>query len=369
MIALTHARTVSGGELQLFDSVNVPQRAHFFPDSYKRTRMGISYPPHNIVEKMLDEAFCGEIAESKRGKTGFILASGCQVWWHESGRYDSLEPGLRYNYNMPFLAMTQIYASRMASRFGARDHVSTDGSACASSLKCLMDVANLIETYGFERVVVLAVDDVVNNLQLNIFGEAGASLSHEEELAGILPSAFDETNRGFHLAQGAAIAVFEKVRDDMAQPLALLRGQFAASEDLDNAIAQRRDGAGFRDAILGALTKASVAPKDIGLIKAHGTGTALNNVSERAGLAAAGLEGVMATALKPEVGHTMGASGLLETILLLERMLGGSVPAIANRTRKDTVFLSEPAPVPGGLLLSLAAGMGNIYAAAILEPC
>jgi hypothetical protein len=64
----------------------------------------------------------------------------------------------------------------------------------------------------------------------------------------------------------------------------------------------------------------------------------------------------------------MGASGLLETLLLLENMRNGFVPEIPNRTEDDYVYLSKPVEAPKGLVLSLAAGMGNIYSAAVFEP-
>jgi hypothetical protein len=52
---------------------------------------------------------------------------------------------------------------------------------------------------------------------------------------------------------------------------------------------------------------------------------------------------------------------------LLDDLKSGYVPAIENRTETDSVFLSESVPKPDGLILSLAAGMGNIYSAAIFE--
>jgi 3-oxoacyl-[acyl-carrier-protein] synthase II len=368
MIALTHARTISGGELQEFHGINVAQRAHFFPDTYKRVKMGISYPPHNLLEKCLDEEFCEMVTNTNRGKTAMILSTGSQIWAHDTDRFPKKAPELHYKMNLPYVAMTQIYAGRLASRFGAYGHVTTDASACASSLKCLMDVANLIENYGFDRVVVVAVDDVVNNTQLNVFGEAGASITIEEEDQGLKPSAFDATNKGFHLSQGAAVAVFDRVHDGMSDPMALLHGQFTASEVLANSIGQRIDGQGFTDAISGAVAKAGIDPKRINIIKTHGTGTDLNNQSELNGIAAAGLGQFVATSYKPRIGHTMGPSGLLETILLLREMKEGQVPAIENRTEEDTVYLSEPVDTPDGLVVSLAAGMGNIYSAAIFEP-
>jgi hypothetical protein len=63
----------------------------------------------------------------------------------------------------------------------------------------------------------------------------------------------------------------------------------------------------------------------------------------------------------------MGSSGLLETLLLLNDIKSGFIPAIENRTETDSVFLSESTTPPDGLIMSLAAGMGNIYSAAIFK--
>jgi len=46
----------------------------------------------------------------------------------------------------------------------------------------------------------------------------------------------------------------------------------------------------------------------------------------------------------------------------------GVVPSIPNRTEHDPVFLSDPQVMKRSpKILSLAAGMGNIYAAAIFD--
>jgi hypothetical protein len=63
----------------------------------------------------------------------------------------------------------------------------------------------------------------------------------------------------------------------------------------------------------------------------------------------------------------MGASGLLETILMVEACKSNQIPCIANRTAKDERYLSEPTEIPDGLCLSLAAGMGNVYSAALFD--
>ena len=93
-----------------------------------------------------------------------------------------------------------------------------------------------------------------------------------------------------------------------------------------------------------AKAKAEAHSSEIPTIKTHGTGAEINERSESNGIAAASLGGFVDTTLKPRIGHTMGLSGLLETILLLEEMHWSEFPAIANRTEKDDVYLSSPYP-------------------------
>ena len=102
------------------------------------------------------------------------------------------------------------------------------------------------------------------------------------------------------------------------------------------------------------------------VVKTHGTGTPVNNVAEKTALTNT-LSEFIATSYKQRIGHTLSASGLLETGLLFEDMAKGFIPAIPNRTDDDSVFISRDCPAPEGVVLSLAAGMGNVYSAALFE--
>jgi len=365
---LTHYRTAATTHVELFDDVVYPQRVNWFPDTYNRTKTGLFYVPHRLADKVLDADLIKFLRENPVGKTAFLLAAGNA---HFAGIGPRAYPDNRLNYVYKFLpfSLTQVYAGRTAQAFGDMDLITTDSSACASSLKVMQDVDMLMTHSGFERVIVLTVEDGVTNSVLEFFGEARAILSAKEEDEGIKPSAFDSTNYGFRVGQGAALAVFHSVKalDALGlTPIAALEGAYNASESSTNAIGQREDGQGFCKAIEGALALSAVCGSDISIVKTHGTGTKSNNLAEKTALEAT-LGSFVATSYKQKIGHTMGASGLLETLLLFDDMKKGFVPAIENRTETDKVFLSEPISPPDGLVLSLAAGMGNIYSAAVWE--
>jgi 3-oxoacyl-(acyl-carrier-protein) synthase len=364
-IYLTDYRTASTEQVEMFDDIEYPQNVHWFPETYARKDTGLVYPPHKLADKVLDPVLLEDI-KNRPGKTAFILAAGNA---HFAGVPTKKVPNnqLTYDYKFLALSLTQVYAGRIAQSCGANDLVTTDSSACASSLKVMMDVVTLMRMYRFDRVVVLTLEDAVSNTVLRFFGEAKATLSREQEASGVKPSAFDKTNYGFRIGQGAAFAVFE--REGLAtQPRARLLGAYSASEESTNSIGQRDDGQGFIRAAQGALQSAYTLPIEIDVIKTHGTGTLSNNKSERTAIEAFMTTPFVATSFKQRIGHTMGASGLLETCLLLDHMSKGVVPEILNRTEKDEVYLSEPAEAkPKSTILSLAAGMGNIYSAAIFS--
>jgi 3-oxoacyl-(acyl-carrier-protein) synthase len=184
----------------------------------------------------------------------------------------------------------------------------------------------------------------------------------------VIPSAFDSKNFGFYIGQGAAFAVFES-EDALKRsklPRAELLGAWTATEVAKNAIGQREDGQGFRRAIEGAHKLCQISSEQIKIVKTHGTGTRSNNDAEKAALEGF-LSDFVATSYKQRIGHTMGASGLLETLLLFNDLEKGTVPGILNRSEEDHVFLSEAIEAPEGAVLSLSAGMGNVFSAALFN--
>jgi 3-oxoacyl-(acyl-carrier-protein) synthase len=369
---LTHGSTAYSTKTELFDDIIHPQRVHWLPETYEKSASGFTYAPQVLVSKVFPAAkkisFFRE--NPSLGKTAFILAGGNQHFAGINPRDNQKHTRLHYVYKFLPFTLTNVYAGRLAQQVCDPDYVATDATACVSSLKVLQDCL-MLEQFGYTRFIILSVEDAVSNSVLEFFGDSGACLTKKrEDETGAIPSAFDRQNGGFYVGQGAAFAVLmseKEVNHYGLTPKARLVSAYHCAETASNAIGQREDGKGFADAIEGALTYGQVNASEVTIVKTHGTGTASNNVSEKAGLRTA-LKDFVATSYKPRIGHTMGASGLLETLLLLDNLAYGVVPGIPNRTEEDAVFLSQDCVAPDGLVLSLAAGMGNVYTAAVFEP-
>ena len=366
MIYLTDYRLVCNETAELLEGILYPQRVHRVADTWKGTKLGVAYVPHRLADKVLDPELLKTLRE-REAKTAFILAAGNTQF---AGACTNLDPQneLDYEYKMLPLSLNQVYAGRIAQMCGANDLVITDASACASSLKVMNDVMYLIDHKGFDRVVVLGVEDTINKKVLQFFGESKACNTQETDHTGKKPSAFDKVNGGFYVGQGAVFAVFESGRIAKSAHARLL-GAGMASEVSTNAIGQREDGQGFVNAAVQAFRSAALSPIDVGVVKTHGTGTESNNKAERNALFRLYDTPFQATSYKQRIGHTMGASGLLETCMMIDDLKKGLIKEIPNRTVIDEFFLSRANTYARKeqKILSLAAGMGNIYAAAIFD--
>jgi 3-oxoacyl-(acyl-carrier-protein) synthase len=367
MIYLTHYRCAASTHTDVIEDNVYPQRVHWFPETYERVKSGMVYPAHVLASKVIDPKVIEYVKNNPvKGKTGFILAGGSQGWAGVRGKKEYTDESmLHYQYKLPLVCLTNIYAGRVASMFGVSDYVSTDASACASSIKVLMDMQNMMDNFGFDRFVILGVEDAVNNSTLEFFGQAKASLLYKDE-GSIKPSAFDSVNAGFNIGQGSVLAVFEK--EPKEDPAAKFYGSYTSAEEFTNPLGQRPDGQGYRKAIEGALHYSKVNADEVKIIKTHGTGTPTNNTAEKAAITSVFNE-FMATSYKQRVGHTLAASGLMETGFLLDDIKKGTIPKILNRTEHDDKFLSYDAPAVDGKFMSLSAGMGNVYCAALFEAC
>jgi 3-oxoacyl-(acyl-carrier-protein) synthase len=114
------------------------------------------------------------------------------------------------------------------------------------------------------------------------------------------------------------------------------------------------------------LARAGVAPRDVGYINAHGTGTEQNDVMETQGIRAAfGREAdrVAISANKSMLGHLVNASGSVETALTVLALRDGFIPPTINLTHPDPRCDLDYVPLVGrpyggahALKLSIAFG-------------
>lgn len=198
-------------------------------------------------------------------------------------------------------------------------------NACASGLYALEAAADVIRSGKCDRMVVAAVD------RSSIFKQMWFSdIDMLAKDGRIKPFAADRD--GFTIGDGGAALVLEGLDDARARGARVyaeylgggftLEGWKVTYPDISNDY--------YRKAIIDALAVAGLQAADVDLVVPHGVGTTITDRYEaRAMVDIFGKAPArpVISALKPYTGHTLGASALLETAIMLLALDRKKIPA------------------------------------------
>ena len=174
---------------------------------------------------------------------------------------------------------------------------------------------------------------------------------------------FDSERRGLNLGECAATVVLkaaDSVPDGCWQ---LVAG--AIRNDANHISGPSRTGEGSYLALKEMLRFCT--PDDLAFVNVHGTATAYNDEMESIALSRAGLSDVPVTGLKGYYGHTMGAAGIMESVLSMYAVKDHTVLATRGFARQGTSCPVSVSPelrrTDGRQFIKLLSGFGGCNAA------
>jgi len=255
-----------------------------------------------------------------------------------------------------------LLAADLAAAAGASGPIQCVSLACISGLVALQQGARFIQRGAADAVLVVGVD------HLSAFVVAGFSALKALDPIGCRP--FDRDRCG--LSPGEAGASIVLVRSTMIDsPAVSIRG-WGGSNDANHMTGPARDGAGLALAIRTALNSANLQPEDIDWVNAHGTATPYNDAMEFQALRNVfGESCPPLNGFKGMVGHTLGAAGVLETILCVlamkEHLLPGTPGLSISAEGAPASLMHAPRSVARlDNILKLNVGFGGVNGALIL---
>jgi 3-oxoacyl-[acyl-carrier-protein] synthase II len=216
-------------------------------------------------------------------------------------------------------AATEHTAAVLSERLGIRGPKSTISSACASSNTAVGLAFDWLVSDEVDCVIVVGTDTVSPSILAGF--NALRAVSAE-------PSAPFSTPSGITLGEGAGVVVLERsaaAHSRRVSPLAWVRG-YGLSGDAYHETATDTEGRGVEAAMNFALADAGITADRIDYVSAHGTGTDANDIPESLGTARVVGTGVPVSSPKSFLGHTLGASGVVELIVTLLFADAGLVP-------------------------------------------
>lgn len=177
---------------------------------------------------------------------------------------------------------------------------------------------------------------------------------------------FSQNRIGLNVGEAAATMVFttadssELSSDDWTLQAGAIRN------DANHISGPSRTGEGSYRALRAAMEGATA--EDLAFVSVHGTATPYNDEMESIAIDRAGLIDVPVGSLKGYYGHTMGAAGILETIISMEAVEDNSV--LATLGYDDELGVSHPVKVASAnrdtdkhSFVKLISGFGGCNAA------
>ncbi|WP_043311098.1 beta-ketoacyl synthase N-terminal-like domain-containing protein [Pseudomonas sp. ML96] len=332
-----------------------PQPTPFQLHELQQPRPYFTVATNETLDARLDRLLGETLGDATAGDCLLIVASTA-LDITELEAQVAADGGFRFEHSTPL----DLIAERLCQRHGFADAF-TLNTACTSAANGLLYGARLLASGEYKQVLVLAFETPSAIAQqgfgaLDLTSPSGAYRPFHPERDGlVLGECYCATLLG--LEPGPV-------------PLAKLLGGFSAC-DTSSLTTTREDGSHIDWVMQRALTTAGVTAEQIGLAKLHGTATGANDLAESAGMRRLYPEAMPPLAvLKPWLGHTLGACGLSETLLLLAALRQGPLPVLDYADAALLPLPSEPTAIaPDALLLANFFGFGGNNASLVLQGC
>lgn len=252
-------------------------------------------------------------------------------------------------------------AKKIQQYFGLKHIPLVVSHACISGLVALITARRLLLAGKYENIIVAGAD-VISKFVLSGFQSFHA-------VSDGFCKPFDANRNGINLGEAAASVLLSVNKPQKTSPIVHLNGG-AISNDANHISGPSRTGEELAEAIQKALLESNVAPKKIDFISAHGTATVYNDDMESRAITLNQLQQVPLNSLKGYYGHTLGAAGLLETIISVQSLRenimiptkGFEIPGTAEPVNVCKDFLFQNL----NYCLKTASGFGGCNAAIVL---
>ncbi len=280
-------------------------------------------------------------------KTLFILSS-------TKGNISILE-NPEFNFPNERALLTSL-TRQIEDYFKLKNKIQIVSNACISGSLAIEYAKRLLQSDEYDDAIVIGADEVSKFI-----------LSGFESFQAVSDSVckpFDRDRNGINLGEAIATVYLTKLPTENSVKI-LGSGTF---NDANHISGPSRTGEGLFRSIQKALENSEA---EIGFISAHGTATIYNDEMESIAFHRSGLSEIPTNSLKAYFGHTLGASGLLESILGIHSLKNNVlISSLGFETQGTTYPVNIIQNAEGKELktfLKTASGFGGSNIATVFE--
>lgn len=244
----------------------------------------------------------------------------------------------------------------IAGKYGIKGMAITLSMACVSSSHALVVASQLLEQKKIKRAIVVGYEPLLN---LTLHGFASLLLYDDDKCRP-----FCNKRSGMQIGEGAAAIILERNEMPSSESAKYMFAGGYLFNDTKSLTSAGIDGEMVKEVIKQAVNKSGISAGEIVAVKAHGTGTRDNDLSEGRGLLKYfGEKLPPVISLKGALGHTLGAAGAVETAVWLSCCEQGLIPRSFGFEEIDPEIGFRPAdtntPAGRGAYLFTFFGFGG----------
>ena len=235
-------------------------------------------------------------------------------------------------------------------------------SACVSGLLGIINGARMIQQGLADNVLVMGVD-LVSRFTLSGFISFYATASS-------VCKPYDKNRDGINLGEAAASVILT----NDPRTINTVEGEFlggASANDANHISGPSRTGEGLCRSVRAAMMNAGVSNTDISYISAHGTATSFNDEMESIAFDRLKLNETPLNSFKGYFGHTLGAAGLIESLIGMQSLNSDCLPKSygyeSSGTSKNINVLTENLNGDFKIMLKTSSGFGGANAAGVFK--
>lgn len=270
------------------------------------------------------------------------------------GNIDLLDPSLKHSFPNGRTYLS-VMANTIGKYFNAVNKPLVVSNACISGLLAIITAQRLIKAGQYDNIIVCG-GDLVTEFTTSGFKSFNA-------LSPNPCKPFDAKREGINL--GEAVSTILITKDKMV-PSSMKIVNGASANDANHISGPSRTGDGLFKAVSQVLKGNNL---NIDTISAHGTATPYNDEMESIAFERAGLDNVPVNSLKGYYGHTLGAAGVLETVIAIEGAADNQLIKSAGYSEKgvsgNIEIIKQHETRNIETFLKTASGFGGCNAAAL----
>ena len=246
--------------------------------------------------------------------------------------------------------------------FGFKNETIVLSNACVSGVLAISVAKRFISEKKYDHVFISS-GDLVTKFILSGF--------HSFQALSAEPcKPYDKNRTGINLGEVSASVLVTSEEKNLSKEAVEILGN-ATCNDANHISGPSRTGEGLFRSVKSALKEANINANEVDYISAHGTATPFNDEMEAIAFNRLGMENVPLNSLKGYFGHTLGASGLLETIVgmhFMEKNILFSSKGFSDLgVSKNINIIKENTSKKLQVFLKTASGFGGCNTAVILR--